>query len=124
MVSQCVQSRTGASAVSIFGGNVLWPLAICTRMSPWRNMAYLEIRRNQIEPEQPVIPSEDSKALEKPGNRRNKEHGSWGSSYVQGSRRAVSHFIVKMEESCCQANQSWDTYFVNQHLSDFDTVLQ
>lgn len=66
-------------------------------MSPWSNMVYLEIRRKQIEPEQPDIPSEDSKALESLGNRRDKEHGSWRSSYVQGSRRAVWHFIESLK---------------------------
>ena len=76
MVSQCVQSRTGASTISIFGGNVLWPLAICTRMSLWSNMVYLAIRRNQIEQEQPEIPRKDSNALETSGNRGDKEHGS------------------------------------------------
>ena len=76
MVSQCVQSRTAASTISIIGGNVLWPQAICTSISLRSNMIYLEIRRNQIEQGQPEIPSEDSNGLQTPGNRRDKEHGS------------------------------------------------
>ena len=60
MVSHCVQSRTGASTIPIFGGNELWPLAVCTRMSLRSNMIYLATRRDQIEQEQPEIPSEDS----------------------------------------------------------------
>ena len=75
MVSHCVQSRTGASTISIFGRNELWPLAVRTRMSLWSNMIYLEIRRNQIEQEKSEIPNEDSKVFETPGNRRDKEHG-------------------------------------------------
>ena len=76
MVSHCVQSRTAASTISIFGGNELWPLAICTRMSLWSDMVYLATRSNQIEQEQHEIPRKDSNALETSGNRCDKEHGS------------------------------------------------
>jgi hypothetical protein len=76
MVSQCVQSRTGASTISIFGGNELWPVAICPSMSLWSDMIYLATRRNQIEQGKPEIPSEDSNGLENPRNRRYNEHGT------------------------------------------------
>jgi hypothetical protein len=76
MVSHCVQSRTGASTIPILGRNVLWPIAACTRMSLRSNMIDLATRRNQIEQAKSEIPSEDSKVLETPGNRRDKEHGS------------------------------------------------
>jgi hypothetical protein len=90
MVSHCVQSRTGTSTISIFGGNELWPLAICPRMSLWSNMIYLATRRNQIEQEKPEIPNEDSNGLENPGNSRYNEHGSWN---VEGQEEQ-GHYIV------------------------------
>lgn len=76
MVCQCVQSRAGASTISFVGGNVFWPVAICSRMSLWSNMVDLEIGRKQIEQEEPKIPDEESNGLDTPGDRSDKEHGS------------------------------------------------